>query len=150
MIRKKTGPVAWFFCAAIAFLAATSARAADPATLAIKGYDSVAYFTESRPVKGNPEFAHVWDGLRYQFASAANRDRFVSDPDRYAPNYTGLCAATMAANGTRRQAEPEFWLIIDGKLYLFAGQGGVDRFKKDPGLVKEADAKWSPSKRAPN
>ena len=89
MKLKQLVPFSWFLWVAMAFLVAAPAHAADPPKLAINGYDSIAYFTESRPVEGKPEFVHDWDGLRYQFASAANRDRFAADPDRYAPNYAG-------------------------------------------------------------
>ena len=44
--------------------------------VALSGYDAVAYFTESKAVKGMPEFEHRWNGARWRFASAANRDRF--------------------------------------------------------------------------
>jgi len=142
-------PVAWLLCTLIAFCAAPS-RAAEPPKLAIKGYDTVAYFSESRAVEGKPEFIHDWDGLRYQFSSAANRDRFAADPDRYAPNYAGSCAATMAGHGVREPANPRYWLIIDGKLYLFGAQVGVDRFKQDPSLVKVSDNKWAATKRPAN
>jgi len=35
--------------------------ATDPAGVAIKGYDTVAYFTEGKAIKGKPEFAFAWD-----------------------------------------------------------------------------------------
>jgi len=57
--------------------------------VAIKGYDTVAYFTENRAVKGNREFSHEWNDARWYFSSARNRDLFVGDPDRYAPKYGG-------------------------------------------------------------
>ena len=41
--------------------------------LAIKGYDPVAYFTDGRPVKGDPRFTYAFEGATYQFASAASR-----------------------------------------------------------------------------
>ena len=60
------------------------------AGVAIRGYDTVAYFTEGRPVKGHSEFEHVWQDARWHFTSAENRDRFAADPLRYAPRYTGI------------------------------------------------------------
>jgi len=57
--------------------------------VAIKGYDSVAYHTENRAVKGKSEFSHRWNDALWYFASAGNRDLFVSDPERYAPQYGG-------------------------------------------------------------
>lgn len=136
---------------ALVFLFYTPGHALEPpGKLAIQGYDPVAYFTEQRPVPGKPEFAYDWDGLRFQFASAAHRDRFAADPDRYAPNYGGNCAGTMAMRGERLPANPNYWLIIDGKLYLFAGQRGFAMFEKDHGMVRQSDEKWSATKKPVN
>jgi hypothetical protein len=57
--------------------------------VAIKGYDTVAYHTEGRAVKGKNEFSHEWNDAKWQFASAENRDLFAAAPERYAPKYGG-------------------------------------------------------------
>ena len=57
--------------------------------VAIKGYDPVAYHTEGRAVKGKKEFSHKWNDAKWYFASAGNRDLFVAEPERYAPQYGG-------------------------------------------------------------
>ena len=57
--------------------------------VAIKGYDPVAYFTEGRAVKGKKEFEYKWQGAKWRFSSAANRDKFAADPPAYAPKYGG-------------------------------------------------------------
>ena len=57
--------------------------------VAIKGYDTVAYHTEGRAVKGQREYAHKWNDAKWYFASAENRDLFAADPERYAPQYGG-------------------------------------------------------------
>lgn len=57
--------------------------------VAIKGYDPVAYFTEGDAVKGKKKFSYVWNEAKWYFVSAANRDLFASDPERYAPQYGG-------------------------------------------------------------
>ena len=56
---------------------------------AIKGYDTVAYHTENRALKGKREFSHVWRDARWLFASAQHRDLFAADPETYAPQYGG-------------------------------------------------------------
>ena len=89
----------------------------DADNVAIDGYDTVAYFTEGKPVKGSGEFEHVWEDARWQFSSVSNRDLFAANPDRYAPQYGGYCALGIAA-GEFAQVDPEAWAIIDGKLYL--------------------------------
>ncbi len=57
--------------------------------VAIKGYDTVAYHTEGRAIKGQRKYAHKWNDAKWYFTSAENRDLFVADPERYAPQYGG-------------------------------------------------------------
>ena len=86
--------------------------------LAIKGYDPVAYFALGKPTKGAPEFAYDWDDHRYLFVSAEHRERFKADPVRYAPQFGNYCAMALA-KGEIVVANPENWLISEGKLYVF-------------------------------
>ena len=106
--------------AAVAALFATSmpSFAAEAVPLAIKGYDPVAYFTIGRPTRGLPEIEYVWDEQRYRFASAEDRELFKADPVRYAPQFGNYCAMALA-EGELSEANPENWLISEGKLYIF-------------------------------
>jgi len=89
----------------------------DSDNVAIHGYDTVAYFTEGKPVKGADEFEQVWEDTRWQFASATNRELFKANPERYAPQFGGYCAGGLSA-GEYANGDPEVWTIVDGKLYL--------------------------------
>src|SRR5437763_11753033 len=80
--------------AALLVLAAGPGRG-EEARLAISGYDPVAYFTVGKPVPGQSEFEIQWHDARWRFASAAHRDAFTGNPDRYAPQYDGYCAGGM-------------------------------------------------------
>ena len=91
-------------------------RTAPP--LAIKGYDPVAYFTDGKPTPGLATIEHMWHGFRYRFARAEHRDLFKADPVRYAPQFENFCAMALA-KGELVEANPENWLISDGKLYVF-------------------------------
>jgi len=57
--------------------------------VAIKGYDTVAYHTEGRAVKGNSEFSYTWNDAKWYFASEENKKLFAEDPERYSPQYGG-------------------------------------------------------------
>lgn len=57
--------------------------------VAIKGYDTVAYHTEGRALKGSSKISHKWNDAKWYFVSEANRDLFIKEPDRYAPQYGG-------------------------------------------------------------
>lgn len=85
--------------------------------VAVKGYDVVAYFDQSKPVRGSKEFQQQWQGATWQFSSAANRDKFAAAPERYAPQFGGYCAWAVG-HGYTADTDPEAWKIIDGKLYL--------------------------------
>jgi hypothetical protein len=101
-----------------ALAAAWRPATAEDIALAIKGYDPVAYFTDGKPVRGLPEFEYRWDDYRWQFANAAHRDMFKADPARYAPQFGNYCAMALSL-GQIVVANPENWLISDGKLYVF-------------------------------
>jgi YHS domain-containing protein len=111
-------------------------QAAGP--LALQGYDPVAYFTEQRPMKGDPQFQHEWDGATYRFASAKHLELFKADPDRYLPQYNNLCAASVA-KGIKVQGEPEHWLVVDGRLYLFGGPQGPGLMRANASMKTTAD-----------
>jgi YHS domain-containing protein len=102
---------------------ATSFTWAQGPTLRVvlNGFDPVAYFTDSKPVKGDPKFSYDWDEGRYYFASAQHRDMFARDPDRYAPQFGGYCTGSMS-RGKRNEGHPEAWIISNGKLYVFGAK----------------------------
>jgi hypothetical protein len=92
--------------------------AAEEVPLAIKGYDPVAYFTDGKPTHGLPDIEYEWDEHRYRFASAEHRELFKADPVHYAPQFGNYCAMALV-KGEIVVANPENWLISDGKLYVF-------------------------------
>jgi len=110
--------------------------------IAVRGTDVVAYFTEGRPVPGLPAFAHDWQGASWRFASAANRDRFATDPARYAPAYGGFCAYAVS-EGYTAPIDPAAWRIVDGRLFLNFDRGVQRRWERDiPGRIARGDANW--------
>jgi hypothetical protein len=130
-----------------ALLAASTAVAGerinkDAEDLAIRGYDTVAYFTDGRPVEGSPEFEHVWQEARWRFASAEHRALFAGDPDRYAPQFGGFCTGGMGL-GQLSPIDPEAWVIVEGRLYLHYDKEGRDETAADPEAdIAAAAERW--------
>ena len=122
---------------------------ASAAELALKGYDPVAYFTEKRAMVGNTQFRLEWDGATYQFASAKHLELFKADPERYLPQYSNLCAASVA-KGVKVQGQPEYWLVQDGRLYLFGGPQGPGLMRADATMKSTADRNFSSVSKLPN
>src|SRR4051812_10740490 len=57
--------------------------------LALYGVDSVAYFTDGKPVAGREEFEYRFAGAIWRFDNEGNRAAFAADPDVYMPQYGG-------------------------------------------------------------
>lgn len=116
----------------------------DTATgVAINGYDTVAYFTQNKPVKGSDSFTTSYEGATWKFASKEHLALFKADPTKYAPQYGGYCAYGVA-QGYLVSIEPEQFSIIDGKLYLNYDAGVQKKWTKDPaGYNQTATAKFS-------
>ena len=111
--------------------------------LVLKGYDPVAYFTDGKPTQGvDPVRARLFDGQRYRFANAQHRDLFKANPDKYAPQFSGLCAMNLS-RGVKRESDPHNWVISNGNLYVFASETGQQGFAKDPSTyTAKANANW--------
>jgi hypothetical protein len=118
--------------AAAPFATSIPSFAAEKAPLAIKGYDPVAYFTDGSPTRGLPEIEYEWDEHRYRFSSMEHLELFKADPVRYAPQFGNFCAMALT-KGELDEANPENWLISDGRLYIFnkAAPMGPALFQRD-------------------
>jgi len=110
--------------------------------LAIDGYDPVAYFTLSKPVKGSREFTFEFGGATYRFASAEHREQFAKDPAKYVPQYGAFCAWAVS-RGYTADTDPLAWRIVEGKLYLNYNTSVQKQWEQDiPGNISKADANW--------
>lgn len=111
--------------------------------VAILGYDSVAYFVDGKPVKGDPAYSAEYKGATWHFANAENRDRFAAAPETYAPAYGGYCAYGMAKGG-KVPIDPNAWKVVDGTLYLNVNEKIQGWWEADiPGFIQQADATWA-------
>lgn len=148
--------LALLFCLQLAACASTPSVAAPEvgplrltpdsidANLMLRGYDAVAYFTQSDAVKGDPAIKLEHLGATWRFASEANRDAFRREPARYMPQFGGWCsnginyAIPGGAGG-----EPDTWRIYRGKLYVFGGKASRDQFEMDTELnLKRGHEYW--------
>lgn len=110
--------------------------------VAIKGYDPVAYFTQHQAVQGVDAFTTTYHGSTFRFANAQDRDLFVKDPGRYAPQYHGYCTYGVS-EGAKVASNPAAYRIVDGKLYLNYNQAVSQKFDQDvPGNLRKAAQNW--------
>ncbi len=110
--------------------------------VALEGYDPVAFFSDSRAVKGNEKYqAHV-GGATYLFSSAEHLATFQQEPARYTPQFGGYCAYG-ASQGHVAPVEISTWQILDGRLTLNYSKDVQQKFNQDvAGYLAKANAQW--------
>ena len=110
--------------------------------LALRGYNPVAYFAESRPVEGSKQFTHHYADVTWRFTNAANRDLFAQDPERHAPQFGGYCAWGIS-QAKFFDGDPQIWKIVGGKLYVNYNKEIEKTWEPDiPGFIEKADTNW--------
>jgi YHS domain-containing protein len=144
------------FVPAMVLFAANSANAApkaegneitkvnvDSKGVILKGYDTVAYFTQGKPVKGNPEIKSAYQGATYLFSSAANKAAFDKNPARYAPQYGGFCAYGVSIGGLFNIEGPGGFVYKD-KLYFCGNDAAGKTFRSEiESNIAKADTNWA-------
>lgn len=116
----------------------------ENSTLALKGYDPVAYFNEGRAIKGDTSMGIKWGNVIWYFSSNANKLMFKTFPEKYVPQYGGYCAGAVAS-GFTADIDPMAWHIENDKLFLFFNQGSKDSFVNaiDAGIIEKASSEWA-------
>ncbi|MDE4133681.1 YHS domain-containing (seleno)protein [Phaeobacter sp. QD34_3] len=138
-----------------AMILSTSALAGeqyiDSTGFAVSGYDVVAYRNlaqtpvggaQPAAVPGRADITADYNGARFAFASAENRDRFLANPAYYAPQYDGHCAFGVSKGG-KVPGNPNLWRIVDDKLYLNITPVVVGFWEADiSGNINKAEGNW--------
>ena len=110
--------------------------------VAIKGYDTIAYFQSGKATKGKKGHVVEWNGASWRFATEEEATLFATSPTDYAPQFGGFCARAMSLKRVV-PSNPKVWRLHDGKLYLFAAPRGGKAFDKDAEkIISKAQAYW--------
>ena len=109
---------------------------------AVGGYDTVAFFTDKKPVKGLDEYSTSYKGAKWYFSSQKNLEMFAANPEKYAPQYGGYCAWAVAEGDTAK-GDPLHWSLYNGKLYLNYNKTIKNRWLNNVDeFITRADANW--------
>jgi hypothetical protein len=123
----------------------------DATGFAASGYDVVAYHdlaqspvgtAQPAAVPGRSDIVAEYNSAKFAFSNTANRDAFVADPARFAPQFNGHCAYGVAKGG-KVPGNPNLWRIVDDKLYLNITKNVVGFWEEDiPGNLISAGNNW--------
>jgi len=118
----------------------------DQAGLALRGFDPVAYFEDGKPTQGDAAISTVFNGARYEFASEAHRQAFLTEPTKYVPQFGGFCAVGTSF-GEKVDADPATGRVVGGKLYVNYNEKTQGVFNKDvTGTIARAEQNWPKAK----
>jgi len=115
--------------------------------IAIKGFDTVAFFTAEKAIEGNPQYSFIWNGAKWYFSSAENMEKFKAAPENYAPQFGGYCSWAVS-HGYTADGDPNAWKIVDGKLYLNYNQKVKEKWEAEqPKLIEDGRKNWEEFKK---
>jgi YHS domain-containing protein len=92
------------------------------------GHDPVAYFTEKKSLRGDPDIKTTLPGRTYYFMNEENKKQFLVKPENFEPQYGGFCSSG-AAYAIKLGSDPTEWEIVNGKLYIFGDILGHEAWK---------------------
>jgi YHS domain-containing protein len=108
----------------------------------LDGFDTVAFFTDSKPVPGSNAFQSTYQGAIYYFASAEHKAMFDKDPARYAPQFGAFCAYAVSV-GRTAPIDVSTFSIVNGRLVVQHNARALGLWKQDvQGNLKKADKYW--------
>ncbi|MBI1767030.1 MAG: YHS domain-containing protein [Bacteroidetes bacterium] len=119
----------------------------DDKGVIIDGYDAIAYFTEGKPVQGQPEFQSRYNGSVYYFTSNEHKNLFDADPKKYEVQFGGFCAYAVS-QGHVSPINPNFCYVQKddkgiGRLICQHNQKANDLWNKNAnGLLIDAYKNW--------
>ena len=109
------------------------ASADQPVDPALGGYCPASYLLAGKAVKGDPAYRSEYQGNVYFLADAEAKKKFDADPDKFLPQYGGLCTVALGGSyGNRLPSDPTLFRVVDGKVYLFSVERAVRNFDEKP------------------
>lgn len=109
---------------------------------AVNGFDTVAFFTDSKAVNGSPFITAEHQGAVYYFATEEHKKLFLSNPSKYTPQFGGYCAFGVAIDKLL-PVDISTWQVRDGKLYLNLNPDILKKFNAEfKDTAAKADKNW--------
>ena len=100
--------------------------------VALDGYCPVELGDGERWLPGDPRWPVVYQGFTYLFHGPAQRQRFLANPQRYAPAYSAHDPVLLVDGNRRIPGQTDYCVIYDGQLYMFSSAATLARFKEGP------------------
>jgi YHS domain-containing protein/thioredoxin-related protein len=100
--------------------------------LGLDGFCPVQLVENSQWQPGKRAWGAVHRGRTYLFSGLEERNRFLANPDRYAPVSSGDDVVLLLDQGHSVPGHREHGLQFEGHVYLFASEVTLERFHSNP------------------
>lgn len=105
----------------------------------LAGYCPVSLVADRKLVQGKAEHAVQHEGRTYRFASAAKRDQFRKDPERFIPANRGECPVARLDDEAGKSGDPRCGVLFQGRLYLCSSAEARRQFLGQPDRYAAVD-----------
>ncbi|MFN0020984.1 MAG: thioredoxin family protein [Pirellulaceae bacterium] len=108
----------------------------DAPPVGLEGFCPVSLKEAGKWKKGDKQYGAIHRGRTYLFASAAEQQKFLADPDSYSPVLSGADPVIFAEQGQLVDGNRNFGVALPNgersEMYFFATPESRDRFEKNP------------------
>jgi YHS domain-containing protein/thiol-disulfide isomerase/thioredoxin len=117
--------------AAPAINQAVVAAPAGDAPVGLEGYSPVALAEQHRWQLGDRRWGVVHRGRTYLFSAPEEQQKFLANPDRYSPAFSGRDVVAALDYGQEVEGKRQFGVEYQGRVYLFSNIGSQRQFSEN-------------------
>ncbi|MEM6331009.1 MAG: hypothetical protein AAF790_12260 [Planctomycetota bacterium] len=96
--------------------------------LGFEGYCPVTMKRDWKWALGDTKWGAIHRGRTYLFATQADRQTFLADPDKYSPAMSGADPVLALETGKQTSGLRRYALEYQGKFYLFSSEQTLNKF----------------------
>jgi len=104
----------------------------DEEIIGLSGYCPVMLSDRKEWIPGSADIAERHRGVLYYFSAHSQRERFLEDPDRFAPRNLGCDPVLLTRDQRAITGRIRYGLFFDGNLYLFRTVRNREEFRRHP------------------
>jgi len=116
----------------------TQQQSSAAVQIGLQGHCPVTISEQHKWTKGDPQFGAMHRGKTYLFASAAEQQKFLANPDKYTPVIGGNDPVVMYHEGRYIAGTPALGAMYKKRMYLFSTPAAKAEFESNPNKYEQA------------
>jgi YHS domain-containing protein/thiol-disulfide isomerase/thioredoxin len=110
---------------------APATSSAGEAPVGLEGYSPVVLAEQHRWQLGDRRWGVVHRGRTYLFSAPEEQQKFLANPDRYSPAFSGRDVVAALDYGQEVEGKRQFGVEFQGRVYLFSNIGSQRQFSEN-------------------